>query len=359
LLGQIRSQFENQFLITQKEKESEKYFANEYWDGVLDDIEQFEINDIQKILADFSAKVDDLTNSIKNNLIQIKINKKNVDGLFDYTYPEKQMTYLYRLFFEEVTDYDVFIDAIFKELWRQTNVNLEVVRNHLSTRVKDQYISYLNDLEAQVRSLRIHSSRVQELYKNIINCKTNITDELDKIANWFHIRETTVKDFKIDKALDTSIEITNKISINSKIYPNRKVKSDTLIRGDYFTNLFDLLRIFLENIVQKSELATVDLDVSIEVEEHDKMLSICIINNLGSTVNINELKKKFAQKRSDLDKANWDMEKIKKEEGTGFYKAKKILQEDLKNISNSFTFYVDDLDRVHIEIIINLTDIQK
>jgi hypothetical protein len=359
LLGQIRSQFQDQFLITQKDKDSEEYFKNEHWEQKLPFLNDDKQEDIQRYLAEFSNTVDTLTSHLKNDLIQIKTHSRNNHGLFDYTYPNSNLLYLFNLKFQKVTDYDIFLDSVFVELWKQTNRNLEIIRHHVSNVTKEEFIGALDELDARLKGLKLEAKEFQELLTHIISCKTNINYELDKIADWFQIRETVVKEFKFDKVIDTSIEITNKLSQETKIfYCTKRNNSTTILKGKFFVNLFDLLKIFFENTVKYSRLSTKELRVIIEVEEIEKVLNIIIRNNLNPQIDIEELKAKFDQKRKALDSANWEIDRTKKEEGTGFYKAKKTLTTDLLDENNTFSFDVNDLEEVEIKITIHLKSLE-
>lgn len=359
LLGQIRSQFQDQNLITQKNKDTEAYYPNEYWAEKLDYLSNSQLASIQLYLADFSDRIDSLIGRLKDEIIQIRIENKHEKGLFDYIYFNEELLLLFKIVYKNIDDYDEFIKGIFSDLWARTNRNLSAIRSYISSTSKNEFDRYLDELTANLKALNISSIEFQELLSNIIHCKTNISYEMDKISDWFNIRDVAIKEFNIVKAIDTSLEITNKISQGNRIIPRCKiVESSTTINGNFFIHFFDLFRIFLENIVKYSELSSDDLDVAISAIEESGLLKISIKNNLSEDVDKSQVDILLKKRFDELSETNWDMEKIKTETGTGFYKAKKILSSDLLDVRNSFKCFLNSDNEVEVNIEIYLSMIK-
>jgi len=360
LLGQIRSQFQEQRLITKKNKENDKYYENEYWESKLNYLEPHLMNSLQFTFSEFSGKIDQLIRKITNDLIQIKTGNKNPIGLFDYTFPNQDLLILFKLKFDKINDYDKFLEDIFKELWKQTEICLDIIRAHFVSTIKEEFNKYLDTLYTDIKSLSVETKEFQEIYNNIISCKTNINNEVDTIANWFHLRHTSIDNFTIDKVINTSLEITNKISQGIRIAPVTKdIQSQTSIQGKFFIHFFDLIRIFFENIVNYSELSSEALRVSIYAIEDAEKLNVTIVNNLNDTINKEKLRFTLNSRAIELNNINWNMELTKRETGgTGFYKAKKILLFDLLNEDNTFNFELDENNEVKITIQVDLNPIR-
>lgn len=357
LLGQLRSEFQKQSLITQKDKNTEEYHRNSYWQEKLD-FGPESLNRIQKLLANFSSKIDNIANELKENHIQIKTELKKSNGLFDYVFSENELIFSYEKFFKRINNYSEFITWVLAFIWERTKTNLEIIQNIISVKIKDEIIENLIQLEKDLKDSVADGASIQELINNITNCRTNIISEIDKIADWFKKRENITSDFTIDKVVDTSIEITKKISQINSINVQSKITSEGLLKGEFFIHFFDIIRIFLENAVSYSELETSDLRLEIEAFERDENLIIEISNNLSEKYDIQKLEDFFAQRRSDLELDAWDMGLLKTEiGGTGFYKAKKILSTNLLSEHNHFTFGVEDNQTVKIVVVINLAKV--
>lgn len=354
LLGQFRNEFLTQHLITQKEKSSENYYRNEYWDDKLTNLDDTQKNKIQELLSAFSENIDKTANKLKEQTIQIKTEDRNRFGLFDYTIPSDRLLVYYDQVFKEVDVYTDFVFMAMQFLWRLTEVNLEYIRQYISEIIKKRLIQYLSDLETDLRATVQKEKDIQELINSITTCKTQIHLELDKIAAWFRIRKINIPDFELSKVINSSLEITNKISQNAKIIaPDIDINSPTLFKGKFFIHLFDLLRIFLENIVNYAELDSEQLKVVISAQEENEVLHFRILNNLDPDVNRKEIQEKFKAKRDELIAVNWDMNRIRKEKDTGFYKAKKNLTSDLQDEKNYFDFNINETDQIEINIFIH------
>lgn len=354
LLGQFRNEFQTQHLITQKDKLTESYFRNDYWDKKLSGLEDDQKDKIQLLLSGFSEKVDKTANDLKERAIQIKTEDRNVLGLFDYKIPNDRLLVYYDQVFKTLDQYNNFVYVAIQLLWRLTEVNLEYIRKYISENVKERLLQFLSELEADLRTTVRDEREIQELLNSIKTCRTQIHLELDKIADWFKIRKVTIPDFNISKVINSSLEITNKISQNAQILePEIEIKCNTLFKGKFFIHLFDLLRIFLENIVNYSELESSELQVTISAIENDEVLHFRITNNVHQDVDRSVIRDKFQHKVNELSAANWDMNKIRTEKDTGFYKAKKNLTSDLQDENNNFDFKVNESDQVEINIYIH------
>ncbi|AZI26672.1 hypothetical protein EA772_15465 [Pedobacter sp. G11] len=354
LLGQLRSEFQKQYLITQKDKTTDEYYRNSYWEGRLD-LGPESLERIQKLLADFSAKIDHLANELKESHIQIKTELKPSNGLFDYLFTDQELGYFFENFFIRINEYHEFVAWVLALIWERTKTNLEIIQNIISRKIKNEIIENLIQLEKELKESVIDVSSIQELTNNIANCRTNIISEIDKIADWFKKRENITSDFSIDKVVDTSIEITKKISQISSINVQAKYASERLLKGEFFIHFFDIIRIFLENAVSYSRLEPSELRLEIEAFERDCKLIIEISNNLADDYDLKTLEDFFSQRRAELKLNVWDMGLLKTEiGGTGFYKAKKILSTNLLSETNHFTFSVEHDQKVKIIIEIDL-----
>lgn len=359
LLGQFRNEFQAQNLITQKEKSTGKYFRNDYWEQKLAGLDEVKRNRIQDLLAAFSGKIDTIANDLKERAIQIKTEDRNVSGLFDYKIANEELLVYYDRVFKTIDHYNDFVHLAIQLLWRLTEANLKYVRQFISVNIKDKLLSELSALETDLIAIAGEEKDIQELVNSIKICRTQIHSELDKIADWFHIRRVEIPDFQISKVINSSLEITNKISQSAKILaPDITIAGGTIFKGKFFIHLFDLLRIFLENIVNYSELVSSELRVELSAIEKEDGLHFRIINNLGPLVGVEALREKFTIKAQELSTVTWDMDKIRTEKDTGFYKAKKNLTSDLQDEGNHFDFRVNEEDKVEINIFININKLK-
>ena len=172
LQNQIRSPFEALHLISEKDTTTGQYLENSYWSGKLPEISDDTKTIIQKELAIFSRKIDDIAQMLNKAIVQVRTERKNVDGLFDYTFDDATLIELFTNEFDVLTDVEQFLDAIFQILWKRTQVNLETIRELISGKLKDDIYECLSQLEREVR-LHVEPQQAPEFLKEY--CK--LSDE--------------------------------------------------------------------------------------------------------------------------------------------------------------------------------------
>ncbi|MCA1386755.1 hypothetical protein I6F34_38995, partial [Bradyrhizobium sp. BRP05] len=143
LQGQLRSPFQkNNLITTRKSDKSDEYIAN--------DIMLKRINgnakSINKIFSDFSYKIDSLIEDVKKNWMQIKINGKNPQGMFDFDDLDLSFEELYSNVSSESSPKIIF-ELIIQHLWDETEKSLERIRERLKKELCDQFIELLTKLQ--------------------------------------------------------------------------------------------------------------------------------------------------------------------------------------------------------------------
>lgn len=357
LLNQLRKQFVDSHLMTPKDKLTESYIENEFWNSKLNFLNQEKMGKIQLRLAEFSRSIDDIILNLRSNWIQIRSEDKNEQGLFDFTFSE---TYLFTLFRKlgNIDKHDIFMEKIFDELWKRTEEDLEIIRPKIENELSDIFIEYLNTLEADIKEITNngrYNGGLSELYGTITTCRTNIQNELNKISEWFNISEDKeVSDFNITQLVQTCSEIINNIYSFFKVVPNISIGSSSLIKGQYFAYFVDMLLILLDNIVKHSDVDMHKLDISIDVKEIDNKLFFRVTNNLAES-KIGHIKSMIEGIKKDLISNN-NTNKIRMEGGSGYYKIIKILQYDLNRKDFGIDFNIEDNDYA-VNIYMGMEDI--
>ena len=359
LLGQLRVQFQDQNLITLRDKKDEKYMINSYWENKLTHLIKNKKEKLQAYLAVFSKDIDLLINSIKEEYIQISTEKRINHGLFQFDFSNIELAILFKAKYAKIKRFNDFIELVLGDLWTRTELNLEIVRNFITRDIGTQINAKLNELEKNIKSI-LDTSESQEFMTRIANCRTNVQVEISKISEWFKRREMSINDFKIEKVINTGLEITNKISktVFNLNKVDKNIKSMTILKGEYFIHLFDLIRIFLDNIVNNARLSSEELKINIVITEDENFLNITIINNLTSSTNINSLEEIINSIKTKL-RATSDFEITKKEGGSGFFKAMKILKYDLQNQANQFDFFINSRKEFEVSIKLNINTVKR
>ncbi len=342
LLNQIRSVFESLNLTSQKESTG-AYVDNDYWNERIPPSLISKRKELQNAIKSFSKRVDDYTESIIRDLIQVKTEAKAEKqmALFDYSFDQKELAYLFAFIREKIKDYNTFFDFVISELENRTKEILNAVRGYFNSEVKNQYDTIIMDFEKEVRNI-IDENAFGDLTFSITKCTTNIQNELVGISEWFSLSDVSSNlVLDVETLIHTGVQITNSIYPNKQIHPQIKVKDNYRLRG--VIHIYDIIRILLNNIINHSGLNSDDLDVHISSDSViDKILRLSFTNNLADTVNLDELAGKLQGIKERWENQTIALEKINIEGGSGFDKIVKILLFDMAHEKLYFDFKIEN-----------------
>lgn len=342
LPNHLRSVFENYYLVTAQTDNI--YADNLYWSEKLE-LSEENLFVIQKLLADFSLEIDAFSKEIKDNYIQCKNEKKNQNSnsLFDYSYTEEDLIFLFLEEFSTIENIDDFIDKSFNVLWLRTEKNLEIIRNKFNIEFRDKYVSLIDNLQTEITST-VNKNSVSELLNNIMTCRTEIQTKLSNISKWFRPSESSFDgEYELQILVETSVQITKNLNPSFHFEIDKDICKDFNIYGEYHQHIIDLINNCLFNIVKHSELTCEKTNAKLKIEEKDNNLILNFENNILDA-------SKHEEKLKTI-KVNWSNSdtNISKEGGTGFPKIKKIIHTDLNRKYSYFDFTIDN-DKLNIII---------
>jgi hypothetical protein len=349
LLGEIRSVFELYNLITKKEDTSNKYQENVFWKDKLNLRSVTIENSFDEIMSKFSYEIDNICNDLKNNKIQIKTEKKNSEGLFDYSFTEFELIQLFKHQIGAINQYEEFFDTVISILWDRTEKILYNIRENISYTIKPQMIKLLTDLS---RNLEIQIDKFEyleltEIISSIISCQTEISNELDKISSWFRRSNSkSINEFEIDLPINASLTILKRIfkefyNLNPKIEIDCNIKFE----GENFPHFTYIMQNLFHNILAHSKLNSRELNIKIEAHVYDNIFSLVIENNFSKNLILEEINNKI-RSTMELLLETHDNEKTRIEDGTGYIKIRKTLVTDL--IRKNYSIIIHEVDEKRI-----------
>jgi len=341
LLNHIRSTFESENIISQRDKDN-NYLENDFWNVNI----PYNLNDqrikIQDAIKKFSRSIDEYTEFIIKELVQVRTEKhsRKEKALFDFSITNKELAFLFAAARENIKDHNLFLSFVFDYLQRVTEKILSRIRDIINTEIKDNYNSLLQDFNKEIKDL-LGSNTYPELTSAIGLCGTRIQNELKNISEWFFLSNTS-KDLVLDLKvlIQTAIQITNTISPNSKLNP--KINEEYSIPMVGTIHLIYVCRILLDNIIIHSKVNSNELDIEIYSKiTEDDFLEISFKNNLSSAVDKVALREKLEQVKNKWDFLSDDYENIDIEGGSGFDKIRRIIAFDLGSELYKFDFKID------------------
>lgn len=342
LLNHIRSTFESENIISQRDKDN-IYLENDFWNNNIP-YNLFEKRlKIQEAIKKFSRTIDEYTEFIIKELIQVRTEKhsKKTKALFDFSISNKELAFLFAAARENIKDHNLFLSFVFDYLQRSTEKILTRIREIINTDIKDNYNSILQDFNTEIKEI-IGANNFPELTNAIGLCGTRVQNELKNISEWFFLSNTS-KDLILDLKvlIQTAIQITNTISPNSRLNPRIIEEHSIPMVGTI--HLIYVCRILLDNIIVHSKVNPNELDIEISSKvTEDDFLEISFTNNLSNSVDKQALKEKLQQVKNKWDISSNDFENIDIEGGSGFDKIRRIIAFDLGCELYKFDFKLED-----------------
>lgn len=341
LQNQVRSPFEALHLISEKDTTTGEYLSNPFWDDRLEDCSPEGLELIQKSLATFSREVDDLALELNKDMIQVRTEKKNANGLFNYAFESAELFQMFENEFINIDDFEQFMDGIFRVLWKRTEENLASIREVISSELKNRVYERIGQLDREIRT-NVAPFQAAELLHNIASCQTRVQNTLESVAQWFTISGSSlIPEFGLNELINICVESINNIYPHKKISPAVKTSENLRIDGSFFTPFFDIMRTLLDNVIIHSSLPPEDMDVQIAVEVTDSHLTIRIKNRLEEQVRQADPVKVLKLSHSTVKTS--DIIKVIASEGrSGLIKVRKIMIIDLQRKDSSIDFSYDE-----------------
>lgn len=323
LESQLRSCFEKHKLITTKGSDG-KYKQNRAW--LIGNAETLDkADEVYEVFADFSLKVDNIIAHLKKNLIQIRTEDRNPEGLFDFTVDDNFVSWLGAKLRLDAS-FDNFRNCILDMLSSVTEHSLKLVREKLQTDVNAAFQQALQDLE---KELKIHEKALQfqALRTHIANTRTDISTELNSISEWFKLTQPEgFSDYELALAATISCDIIQYAHSHCVFQCNTdSIDRDISLKGFTFPNVVDIFKILLDNVIKHSGFPD-NPCATICGTKVDNTVVLTMENKvLPGSVDATNLKNIETQLN------DWERHgHINTEGGSGLHKIKKILTIDMK-----------------------------
>lgn len=339
LESQLRSCFERLKLITTKASD-ETYQTNQFWYRTEQGLPRNTA--IDQAFSNFSSKVDSIITHLKKNLIQIRTEDKNPEGLFDFSINSNDISTLKARLplgatfeqFEEVT-LDFLLDI--------TENCLEKIRESLQDEINEFFQAALNQLQTDLNGTGSEIN-LHRLSDQIATARTDISNELKTISEWFRLtRPDSFQDYQLSLAASISCSIMESLS-NSFSYNIKDIDPKIKLKGSTLPSVVDIFKILLDNVIKHSGFSH-NLEANILACCNQNQVTIRVTNPVApNSVDVEKMNIIISKL------SNWENSgSINSEGGSGLYKIKKILSVDLQCSSiisyhyenNTFTLCIE------------------
>ncbi|MFM5335798.1 hypothetical protein ACET97_04545 [Aeromonas enteropelogenes] len=342
-----RSLVTERLLIAQASQPS-SIKSNDYWNSKLKVSDESEYELLDEIFYNFHKEFEGLINEVNDKWLQVKITSSELDeftdddgnkeqAMFDFTITDAEYDELIQ-FVKTDTSYHDFIRHVIDWLWSKTDTALNNVRCKINSELRDNATKIIKNLQTEVNKLVHDDASLNSFNDSISRAREALSINIDTIVSWFKKSEVTqIEDYDFD----TVIEITEKavaLRVNKDVGLNIKLQGRTL------TYFVDILYIFLENAVSKSNLTRDDLLVEVRLHNigADKYM-LSISNNCLPIENLQTKNSELALYQEQLNSATNYLDGAQKEGKSGYKKVTKILKEEMKmKFSLSFQYEMKD-----------------
>jgi|GEM_PF-2119805 len=341
-------------LVTPKLTNSKSYRSNTHWLSILDHIDQGRLSKIDKAFNNFSSNFEKMIYNINDSWIQIWTldydittlaeSKKRADALFNYSVSDLEAYSLQQKLFID-SDYNDFTKIVITWLWERTEINLLNIRNKLSTEVREEANTIIDDFEKEVLEIVGDQRYIRDLSNALGRARSSLSLNLDQIISWFKRSEGSIVD-KFD--FDTAIEIAKMAATTNVTY---KQEYEYEFDGTSLSYFVDILYILFENAISKSNLSKDELIIKAQLIEDTKTgaLILSVENNCVEVSSIENANEEIDFYRKSYGKDSIINGNVQGEGGTGFFKIWKILFKDLE-LQHNIEFGYDKKDKFGIKI---------
>ena len=305
LVNALRKFIAEENLVTSRTQDRKAYLENTFWRG-HDAEDEMNWRKIRQRLEIFAFEFDNTIENVRDNLIQIRIQKdlkveKN-DALF--IYPSSNIE---RMFFKEIdrksSTVDELIGMCVEMLWRKTDTNLLRVQSTLNDDVRNSLRLSFDTLASDLSEQFSNVCGINELLNAIARARTETNKMLNHVIGWFKRNAVYDRqDYSPEFPVHISQNMLNRTiaGLNDWDGVSVETESDAKVPGRTLDSIVELYHCLLENALKHSGLTSDDLKVSISTEYKQGKFSSIIVNNLSPLINLPNLENKLSGIRSIL-----------------------------------------------------------
>ncbi len=328
--SQLRGPLEQSNLVTQKDRATDKYKANEYWPEKVAKSPR-----TQKLVSDrlrhFSEIIDRTVKEFSAEWVQI-YRKVHPNGMLLFGWSNSLRAVLSERLSGGV-DLEEFIRLLLLALGAQLDSSLDALRARIEGEAKERVTALLTDLQADLERM-LKGSLPGALVDRIGATRNEMGVSLDRIAAWFRQSASHSSDpFMLTDAIEMAHRNVKAVSREFQVSCSEE-GSPIFVEGAALASIVDVFFILLENVLRHSELAEPGARITIDYRSDE--IEIAVSNPVRHGVSGSEAEFRLATIRAAIDSGSY-LTSVTTEGGTGLCKVAKILSRDL-NVGRRLRF---------------------
>lgn len=344
----IRRPLANAGLITVFNSEKQEYEWNYKFPREIKDGERQEI---KQAVAALNSRIESVIEDLKTKYIQIRTEKANPEGIFDYCISEYEFSQLYYRA-SEMADFSEFLDLMFEYLWSKTEVNMRKMKELLKGEILQECTAAFDTLKNDLKNMAC-GKKISALQNRAGDAYSEMQAAVDKVCVWFQrSTESKNQDFDLDFAFQMGYETICNMHPEIRFVKTEleKFESDgSRIEGKYLKAYSDIFYNLFDNIYKRAKTNRGRKQIEYKLKQKDGKNYIFLQNDYNCTGRLAEEKKKLEDLRTLLSGDGY-LTKVKGEGGTGIPKIKKIIVKDLDRKARINFGFQEEENKFFIEI---------
>lgn len=338
IVPRLRSVFEKHDLLCRQV--NGEYLDNEFIEDCFKaSLTNIYYSKLQEAFKLFSKSVNDFLIRLKNNYMQIGTDDlSSIDSLFKFSFESSEVDNMLSLVksgstFDEIIKWN--INALDRKAEQLIEAGKVIIVNLLPTKID----SYFKELKSVSNDLRNNAYRVNE---KISLAKTDLISASNEVSSWLDFVKSSGEHF------DINVPVLEALNFVQNLFPKVEV---SIKQGTVVSNIYDgshlksFIRVFImlfENSVSRRKFKQ-KCELVIDWREQNECSSLTV-SSLSKDIDL----AKVQDINNTVNDINY-LDKASRDKNSGFYKIKKIFEQDL-NAKNSIKLFADgDSFRVNIE----------
>ena len=337
LQNNIRIAFEkNKIAFISISPDDRTYIPSEEFMNLCKNLNEVERNKLINYISDFSRNIDEYIEKINKEYLRIKIEEKNINGLFNFDISSADVAILMQTArkFQNINLVREFIE----EYWKKViEVNLKKVGSFFLNDALEFFIKELDVLSKKIDEIQ-GAKKIKAIFSDSISrARTDIQNSISQICGWFKLpKEQDYDNYTAQELISICEEINNRVVSNyGSIFVNKIINVSSMLKGKTFPHMVDIIIILFTNAFYHSGYINnlQALSIDLVFEENDYSIELSMTNNLSSNIDKDMLSNTVQTIQKKLKECIDKQEYYNYEGKSGYLKICKILDYNLSTQS--------------------------
>lgn len=318
LLQQIRKPFVERKLAVGsnalERQEIEAYWRSRLPGSIASELMLAVMNTLMALTEDVNA----IAENVRSTWIQSKIESRNPEGIFDYTFSDEQLQKIKERV-DETAGLQGFIDRVLEALIERTRLNLREAQRRIREDLREKLLTAINTVLGKLDQLGSEAD-LTPLKNQLVAARHNTELGCQEMARWFQDTDTTlIGDADVNLLVRTAIGMVERLNPEFRGRHEFEVPTNFKIEGRHFQALIHILFFLLENSVRHCRLSRDHFLSKVGIAADTQNLIVFVETRMLSDADARDAATKILAKVAEL-KTALDPTKVVKEGGTGFAK---------------------------------------